>query len=139
MNGINTWGRSEPFQPGVIASVYYRYLIDARVIQAVSRKIFNLHPSLFPKYQGCSSLTWVMIEGDDFCGYTYHLIDEGCDTGNVLIQKKIAIYDFDTQLSLYYRVMFEAVADFMNAFDMCARGSVSYKRKYPWGNMFYEF
>lgn len=102
-----------PFIPDVICSIYYRYIIDSDVIETVSGRIFNLHPALLPKYRGCSSLTWAMINGEKECGYTYHYIDKDCDTGDVLLQKRILIEDFDTQLSLYNRVMFESMKDFL--------------------------
>ena len=111
-----------PFNPDVICSVYYRYIIDKDVIEAVNGKIFNLHPALLPKYRGCSSLTWAMINGEDFCGYTYHYIDSGCDTGNIIIQEKIRIEEYDTQLTLYNRVMFEAMKDFEKALNMVLEG-----------------
>lgn len=111
-----------PFIPDIICSIYYRYIISSEVIDAVNGRIFNLHPALLPLYRGCSSLTWAMINGDDYCGYTYHYIDYGCDTGNILVQKKIRIEDYDTQLTLYNRVMFEAMDDFSIAFEMVCRG-----------------
>lgn len=104
-----------PFVPDVICSIYYRYIIGKDVIEAVNGKIFNLHPALLPKYRGCSSLTWAMINGETQCGYTYHYIDAGCDTGDIIIQKPISIEMFDTQLSLYNRVMFESMKDFKTA------------------------
>lgn len=104
-----------PFIPDMICSIYYRWIIKQDVIDAVDRKIFNLHPALLPKYRGCSSLTWAMINGEDKCGFTYHYIDAGCDTGNIIIQKTIKIEDFDTQLTLYNRVMFESMEYFLEA------------------------
>lgn len=111
-----------PFVPDVICSIYYRYIIPKSVIDAVNGKIFNLHPALLPKYRGCSSLTWAMINGEKECGYTYHYVDSGCDTGKIIIQEKIIIEDFDTQLTLYNRVMFNAMNDFMKALRMVIDG-----------------
>lgn len=111
-----------PFIPEVICSIYYRYLIKIDVIEAVGGKIFNLHPALLPKYRGCSSLTWAMINGETECGFTYHYIEAGCDTGNIILQKKIKIEDFDTQLTLYNRVMFESMQYFMKALQLVMEG-----------------
>lgn len=111
-----------PFIPDVICSIYYRYIISKDVISLVSGKIFNLHPALLPKYRGCSSLTWAMINGEKECGYTYHYIDENCDTGNIILQKSLKIEEFDTQLTLYNRVMFEALKDFKDAFNKVVNG-----------------
>lgn len=109
-----------PFIPDVISSVYYRYIIDKDVINAVQGKIFNLHPALLPKYRGCSSLTWAMINGEKKCGFTYHYIDKNCDAGDIIIQKEIEIEPFDTQNTLYNRVMFEAMDWFYEAFEKVA-------------------
>ena len=111
-----------PFEPQVICSVYYRHLINKQVIDACSGKIFNLHPSLLPKYRGCSSLTWAMIHGEREVGFTYHYIDEGCDSGPIILQKTLPVEGWDTQETLYLRVMFEAMGYFRQAFDLVGYG-----------------
>lgn len=111
-----------PFIPEVICSVYYRWIIQKDVIDAVKGKIFNLHPALLPQYRGCSSLTWAMINGEKECGFTYHYIDAGCDTGNIILQKAVKIEDFDTQLTLYNRVMFMSMEYFLKALELVEQG-----------------
>ena len=130
-----------PFAPDIICSIYYRYLIGEGVIDACGKKIFNLHPSLLPEYRGCSSLTWAMIEGDAHAGFSYHYVTKRFDEGNIILQKKVKIEDFDTQQSLYFRVMFEALSHFNEVVDLvasnykgtvqdCTRGAY-YKRGCP--------
>lgn len=118
-----------PFVPDMICSIYYRWIIKQDVIDAVKGRIFNLHPALLPKYRGCSSLTWAMINGEKECGFTYHYIDAGCDTGNIIIQKAVKIEDFDTQLTLYNRVMFESMEYFLKAVHLVERGYEGEKQK----------
>ncbi len=101
-----------PFTPDIVASIYYRNIVRPWVIEAVGGRIFNLHPSLLPQYRGCSSLTWAMIDGQRWAGFTYHYIDAGCDTGNIILQQRVAIHPFDTQETLYQRVAFEALGKF---------------------------
>lgn len=129
-----------PFIPDIICSIYYRYIFSPEIIVAVKGKIFNLHPALLPKYRGCGSLTWAMINGEKKCGFTYHYIDAGCDTGNIILQKEISIEDFDTQLTLYNRVMFESMNFFTEAFQLVLDGyegkiqkgeATTYKRGCP--------
>jgi len=112
-----------PFRPDIICSIYYRYIINEAVISAVNGRIFNLHPSLLPKYRGCSSLTWAMINQEPEAGYTYHYIDADCDTGNIIIQKSLSINAWDTQQTLYQRAMEEALTDFADAVDYVMDGS----------------
>ena len=61
-----------------------------------------------------------MINGEKEVGYTFHYIDKNVDTGKIIIQKKVPIYDFDTQETLYNRVMFKAMEDFLEAFNLVA-------------------
>lgn len=133
-----------PFIPDVICSIYYRYIIKKVVIEACNNKIFNLHPSLLPKYRGCGSLTWAIINHETKFGFTYHYIDEGCDTGNIILQKELCLREWDTQLSLYYRAMFEAMNSFYEAFDTVISGNFGiqqigeasyYPRKVPYNGL----
>jgi methionyl-tRNA formyltransferase len=112
-----------PFHPDIICSVFYRFIIKVKVIECCGGKIFNLHPSLLPKYRGCSSITWALINGESETGFTYHYIDEGCDTGPMIIQKAVPIEDWDTQASLYNRVMFESMGYFQSVLEMVKSGS----------------
>lgn len=126
-----------PFRPDVICSIFYRKLIDSNVIEKVSGKIFNLHCALLPKYRGCSSVPWAMINGERETGFTYHYIDDGCDTGNIIIQETVKIEDFDTQLTLYNRLMFVSMGKFLEALQLVIdgyegvpqRGESSYHRR----------
>ncbi len=111
-----------PFKPDLICSIYYRNIISKDIIDHVSKNIINLHPSLLPNYRGCSSLTWALINGEKEVGFTYHFIDQEVDTGNIIIQKKEKVYDFDTQQSLYYRVMFNGLNYFYEAIDLVFSG-----------------
>ena len=86
-----------PFKPDLIISIYYRYLIEEDIINYANSYAFNLHPSLLPKYKGCSSITWAMVNGEKYCGFTYHYLTKDIDSGNIIFQAKEKIYDFDTQ------------------------------------------
>ena len=117
-----------PFKPDLICSIYYRYIIGKDIIEHVNGKIFNLHPSLLPEYKGCSSLTWSIINGEKLTGFTYHYIDEKVDTGNIIFQKAMTIEEWDTQATLYHRVMFEAAKYFLKVLGLVEKGYVGHKQ-----------
>ena len=94
-----------PFEPDIIASVYYRNIIRKRVIDRAKIGSFNVHPSLLPTHRGCSSTPWAIIEGDQITGVTFHYIDEGIDTGNIILQAAIQIDPQETQGSLFNKCM----------------------------------
>jgi len=107
-----------PFVPDVICSIFYRYIIREHIIRACGGRIFNLHPSLLPKYRGCSSLTWALINGEEFIGFTFHYITNKIDEGRIIIQERIKIEDFDNQGTLYNRVMFSSMLRFKEALSL---------------------
>jgi len=111
-----------PFGPDVIASVYYRLVIKRHVIDTVGGRIFNMHPSLLPRHRGCSSVPWSILEGDSVTGVTFHYIDEGIDTGNILLQTAIQIEDHETQASLFEKCMRNGVAFWPAAFELVKAG-----------------
>jgi len=133
-----------PFKPEMICSIYYRYIIPPDII-TFCNKIINLHPSLLPKYRGCSSLTWAMINGEKFAGFSYHYVNNKIDNGNIIFQKKIPIYNFDTQASLYNRVMVESMKHFNKCIKLASDGfkgkkqplikSEYYKRGCPYSGL----
>lgn len=111
-----------PFKPDCIVSIYYRFIIKSHVIDACNGQIMNLHPSLLPRYRGCSSLTWAMIDQQPETGFSYHYVDAGCDTGKIILQERIEIMPFDNQGTLYHRVGVKAMECFMAALDHVLSG-----------------
>lgn len=111
-----------PFTPDLIISVYYRYLIAEDVINSANGSAFNLHPSLLPKYRGCSSITWAMINGEEYGGFTYHYLTKDIDSGNIIFQAKEKIYEFDTQATLYNRIMFKGMDAFNEVLRLVSKG-----------------
>ncbi len=111
-----------PFKPDLIISIYYRYLIGQDVINRANGSAFNLHPSLLPKYKGCSSITWAMINGEEYSGFSYHYLTKDIDSGNIIFQSKEKIYGFDTQETLYNRIMFNAMDAFNDVLRLVSEG-----------------
>lgn len=95
----------------ILLSFYYRHIIKNSILEKFNGRSVNLHPSLLPKYGGCSSVTWSIVNGEQKYGYTYHYMREEVDSGNILIQKELDLYPFDLQLNAFQRVMFEAAKD----------------------------
>lgn len=113
-----------PFTPDLIVSMHYRYILSPDVLHSARGNSFNLHPSLLPRYRGCSSLAWALINGDTEAGYTYHYMDEGIDSGNIILQKRLPIYSWDTGQTLNHRIMFSAMQDFDATVDLVVNGAI---------------
>jgi methionyl-tRNA formyltransferase len=80
----------------IILSINYLYLIERDIIRFPKRYAINFHGSLLPKYRGRTPHVWAIINGEKKCGITAHLIDEGCDTGSIIIQQEVEIMEDDT-------------------------------------------
>nr|WP_243284314.1 formyltransferase family protein [Clostridium tyrobutyricum] len=78
-------------EPDLIISYNYKYIIKKDIIDYMKKRIINLHISLLPWNRGASPNLWSFLE-DTRKGVTIHLIDEGLDTGKILLQKEI-IFD----------------------------------------------
>ena len=74
----------------LLYSINYLFLIEKDVLDSVQYAI-NFHGSLLPKYRGRTPHVWSIINNEKTTGVTCHLIDEGCDTGDIILQKVIQI------------------------------------------------
>jgi methionyl-tRNA formyltransferase len=80
----------------ILISINYLFLIEEDIINLSKGLTFNIHGSLLPKYRGRTPHVWAIINGEEFTGITAHIIDEGCDSGDILEQIKISIEPNDT-------------------------------------------
>ncbi|MBP5283151.1 MAG: phosphoribosylglycinamide formyltransferase [Treponema sp.] len=87
----------------------YLSVLGGKIIEEYSGRIVNLHPALLPKFGGVGM--WghnvheaVLAAGEKESGCTVHLVDAGCDTGKILVQKKVPVLEGDTPDSLYARI-----------------------------------
>lgn len=110
------------FDPDLLISVYYRNIISAEVLQIVNYKAFNLHPSLLPKYKGCFSSVWALLNDEVETGITFHYMDNGVDTGRIILQEKVAINKDETAYSLYHKLITRFVLNFNFVFELVKKG-----------------
>ena len=80
----------------VLISVNYLFVVDSDLIRLPKLSAFNVHGSLLPRYRGRTPHVWSIINNEKVTGITAHLIDEGCDTGDIIDQVIIPIANDDT-------------------------------------------
>lgn len=106
-------------------------VIPEAMIQKYRNRIINIHPSLIPSfcgtgYYGLKVHEGVLARGVKITGATVHFVDEGTDTGPIILQKAVAVQQEDTPEILQRRVMEEAEWNIMpQAIDLIARGKIS--------------
>ncbi|MBI4237481.1 MAG: phosphoribosylglycinamide formyltransferase [Deltaproteobacteria bacterium] len=82
---------------------FMRVLAPA-VIAAYPRRILNIHPALLPKFPGLHAVQQALTAGVTETGCTVHLVDEGIDTGPIILQERVPILPGDTEASLAARI-----------------------------------
>jgi len=91
-------------QVDVIAALGWMFILTPWFVQKWEGKIINVHPALLPKYPGAHGIEEAMEAGEKETGMTIHIIDEGVDTGPILVQKSCSILPDDTVDTLKERV-----------------------------------
>ena len=82
-------------------------IITPKLIDAFPNKIINIHPSLLPKYKGLNVIERALDSDDVFTGCTVHYVTEELDSGDIICQRKVPIYDDDTVEALTKRIQRE--------------------------------
>lgn len=100
----------EDYQVDLVVLAGYLKIIDETMIRKYKGRIINIHPSLLPKYggkgyYGLNVHKAVLENRETVTGATVHFVDEGIDTGKIIIQKTVPVYPLDTPLSLQKRVL----------------------------------
>ena len=105
-------------------------VIPPKIVEHFKNRIINIHPSLIPSfcgkdYYGLKVHEGVLSRGVKVTGATVHFVDDGTDTGPIILQKAVEVHQDDTPKSLQLRVMVEAEWVIMpRAIDLIANGKV---------------
>ena len=90
--------------PDIIVVVAYGCIIPPQLLHTAKYGCINLHVSLLPKYRGSAPIQWAVLNGDAETGVSIMQLDEGLDTGDVLMVEPVAIDPEETSGELFDRV-----------------------------------
>lgn len=88
----------------IIVLAGFMMIIKQRLLDAYPRRIINIHPSLLPDFPGLEAWKQALISGAKITGCTVHYVDEGTDTGSVILQRKVEVKPDDTPETLHARI-----------------------------------
>ena len=123
----------DALQPDLIVLAGFLVVIPADLIRKYENRIINIHPSLIPSfcgtgYYGLKVHEAALARGVKITGATVHFVDEGTDTGPIILQKAVEVLPDDTPEVLQRRVMEQAEWQIMpEAVNLIANGKVSVK------------
>jgi len=94
----------EPYNLDLIILAGYMRILSPELVRAYKGKIINIHPALLPSFPGINSARQALEYGVKYTGVTVHFVDEGVDTGPIILQSIVEIEDRDTEESLLQKI-----------------------------------
>lgn len=110
--------------PEFIIVVAYGRILPANILNIPKYGCINVHASLLPKYRGAAPIQWSILNGDKLTGVTTMLMDEGLDTGDILLRKEMSITDSDTAASMFEKLSALGAEAIAETIDGIRHGSV---------------
>jgi phosphoribosylglycinamide formyltransferase-1 len=79
-------------------------ILPANFVSALKGKLINIHPSLLPEFKGAHAVRDALAAGATKTGVTIHYVDEGVDTGEIIVQSEVLIQAGETEYVLHERI-----------------------------------
>ncbi|MBQ9698743.1 MAG: phosphoribosylglycinamide formyltransferase [Acidaminococcaceae bacterium] len=102
-------------------------ILTGHFISRWEHKIVNIHPALLPSFKGLDAQGQAVDYGVKIAGCTVHFVDEGTDTGPIILQKAVPVLDDDTEETLAARILKEEHKALPEAIQLWAEGRLSIK------------
>lgn len=93
------------FECDLFISMSFNQILKKEIIELPPKGFINCHAGNLPFYRGRNPLNWVLINDESEFGITVHYVDEGIDTGDIILQKQYAISDDDNYKTLLDRAI----------------------------------
>jgi phosphoribosylglycinamide formyltransferase-1 len=95
----------QPRDPALICLAGFMRVLAPGFVRAFRGRILNIHPALLPSFPGLHAQRQALAHGVRVTGCTVHLVDEGVDTGPILMQRAVEVRAGDTEASLAARIL----------------------------------
>ena len=111
--------------PDLIVVVAYGKILPKEILELPKYKCINVHASLLPRHRGASPIQWCIVCGDKVTGVTTMLMDEGMDTGDILLMSETSITDDEISDTLHDRLALMGAELLDKTIDGILDGSVN--------------
>jgi phosphoribosylglycinamide formyltransferase-1 len=99
-------------------------IVTRTLLEAYPQRVLNIHPSLLPAFPGMHAVRQALAAGVRVSGCTVHFVDEGTDSGPILVQAAVPVLDGDTEDSLAARILAQEHRCYPRAIQLVAEGRV---------------
>jgi len=114
----------EAANPDLIVSVSMNQIVKKEVLKIAAKGCINVHCAPLPRYGGMSPYVWVLANNEDYSAATIHYMDEGLDTGDIIVQEKVNVVENDSAFDLFYRCCLRAGELLIKVVDKIEAGTV---------------
>jgi len=114
---------------GLVCMAGFMRIISPQFIRKYKNKIMNIHPALLPAFPGLDVHQKAIEHGVKYSGCTVHFVDEGVDTGPIIIQAVVPIKDKDTAKTLSKRILVKEHQIYPEAVRLFAKGKIKIKKR----------
>lgn len=111
-------------KPDVICVVAYGKILPKDLLEIPKFGCVNVHASLLPKYRGAAPIQWAVLNGDKVTGVTTMFMDEGMDTGDMILKQEIEIDDDETMGELWNRLAIIGGKLLVKTLELIKKGNV---------------
>ena len=115
--------------PDLIVVVAYGCILPKSVLEAPKYGCINLHVSLLPKYRGSAPVQWAVLNGDTETGVSIMQMDEGLDTGDILMVEPVTIDPEETSGELFDRVSAVGAGTLVTALEKIEAGELTPRKQ----------
>ncbi|MBW2501380.1 MAG: methionyl-tRNA formyltransferase [Deltaproteobacteria bacterium] len=124
IRGEEFHGILRDFKPDIIVLVAFGKILPSSIITLPPLGTINVHGSLLPRYRGAAPIQWALVNGEEETGVTVMQMDEGIDTGDILLQESIAIMPQDTAGTLSAKLAELGGKTLVRALDLLRSDSI---------------
>ncbi len=114
------------YEADIAVVVAFGQILTKEVLELPKFGCINVHASLLPKYRGASPIQWAVINGEEVTGVTTMRMDEGIDTGDIILQRKVRLQEGETGGSLFERLSQAGAELCVETLDAIGQGRAVY-------------
>ena len=115
---------------GLVCLAGFMRIVGPEFVKKYKNKIINIHPALLPSFPGLNAQRQALKYGVKYSGCTTHFVDEGADTGPIIIQSAVKVDEDDTEESLSKKILKEEHKIYPLTVDLLVRKKIKVvKRK----------
>ncbi|HYK92347.1 MAG TPA: phosphoribosylglycinamide formyltransferase [Acidobacteriota bacterium] len=94
-----------PLDPALVCLAGFMRILTPEFLRAFPGRVMNIHPALLPSFPGLHAQRQALEHGVKISGCTVHIVDEGVDTGPILMQRAVEVLDDDSEDTLSARIL----------------------------------